>query len=246
MYCNSNNTLVVIPARGGSKRIPGKNIIEIFGQPMIYWPMMAIRKIFSKHNILVSTDSVEIKKLVENKGLSVPFMRPKNLADDFTGTMEVTKHALDWYEKNIAKVEFVLTIYPTAVLLKSEDILASMATMNNDPKLQSILSATTFPFPIQRAIFEDEYGYVKMFQPQNYKVRSQDLVEAFHDAGQFSLSSAQSIRKELLLTESNVKIQKINRNNVIDIDTLEDLEVAEEKLRIRFEKKFESNWKFEI
>ena len=81
-----DSTLIVIPARGGSKRIPNKNIKEIFGQPMIYWPLMEIQKIFNRDNVLISTDSEMIKGFIKRKGLSVPFMRPENLSDDFTGT----------------------------------------------------------------------------------------------------------------------------------------------------------------
>ena len=87
------NTLVVIPARGGSKRIPNKNIKSICGQPMIYWPLMELRKIFKAENVLVSTDSNLIKVTVEQKGLKVPFIRPKSLSDDFTGTVPVANHA---------------------------------------------------------------------------------------------------------------------------------------------------------
>ena len=101
-----DSTLVVIPARGGSKRIPNKNIKKISGQPMIYWPLMELKKIFSSQNILISTDSELIKERVEAKGLAVPFLRPEALSDDHTGNAAVVEHALDWYEANVKKVNF--------------------------------------------------------------------------------------------------------------------------------------------
>ena len=238
------NTLVVIPARGGSKRIPNKNIKSICGQPMIYWPLMELRKIFKAENVLVSTDSNLIKVTVEQKGLKVPFIRPKSLSDDFTGTVPVANHALSWYEQNVKEVDYVLTVYPTALLLREEDIYSAMATLRDDKSCDSVMSASNFSFPIQRAVFENSDGYAEMFQPQHYSTRSQDLIEAKHDAGQFYLSRASSLRDGALLTNSKVKLQLLHRKNVIDIDTVEDLEIAEQKLRLQRKQLTESGWTF--
>lgn len=239
-----DRTLVVIPARGGSKRIPNKNVKEIFGQPMIYWPLMELRKIFNANNVLVSTDSVMIKNVVETKGVNVPFIRPENLSDDFTGTAAVVEHALNWHEANVRAVDFVLTVYPTAVLLREEDIRASMELLREDESCDSIMSATAFPFPIQRAVFENESGYAQMFEPSCYYSRSQDLIEAKHDAGQFYLSRAEAVRKGAILTNSNVKLQLLHRNDVVDIDTIEDFEVAENRLWINKKECFDKDWTF--
>ena len=241
---NIDSTLVVIPARGGSKRIPSKNIKEIFGQPMLYWPLMELRNIFRKDNVLISTDSEMIKYYVERKGINVPFMRPENLSDDFTGTAEVVEHALKWYEANVKKVDYVLTVYPTAVLLREEDIRTAMVLLSEDEACDLVMSATNFPFPIQRAVFENDYGYAEMFEPSNYSTRSQDLIEAKHDAGQFYLSRSKSVRKGALLTNSNVKLQLLHRNNVVDIDTIEDFEIAEQRLRIHKKEHFDIYWQF--
>ena len=239
-----DSTLVVIPARGGSKRIPNKNIKEISGQPMIYWPLLELKKIFHSENVLISTDSLLIKELAERKGLSVPFMRPDNLSDDFTGTAAVAKHALDWYDANIKKVDFVLTVYPTAVLLNEFDIRSAIKALADYDECDSVMSATSFSFPIQRAVYENEHGYAEMFYPEHYSKRSQDLIEAKHDAGQFYLSRAESIRRGALLTNSKVKLQMLHRNNTIDIDTLEDFEIAEQKLRIYKKNSIDENWTF--
>lgn len=239
-----NNVLVVIPARGGSQRIPNKNVKEIFGQPMIYWPLMELRKIFLKDNVLISTDSTLIKDYVEQKGLSVPFMRPKSLSNNFTGTVPVVQHALKWYETNVKKVDFVLTVYPTAVLLNEDDIRGAITTLAEDEECDSVMSATSFSFPIQRAVHEDQSGYAVMFYPEHYLTRSQDLMEAKHDAGQFYFSRAESVRRGALLTNSKVKLQMLHRNSVVDIDTLEDFEIAEEKLFMRKKNSIDENWIF--
>jgi len=239
-----NNVLVVIPARGGSQRIPNKNVKEIFGQPMIYWPLLELRKIFSKDNVLISTDSTLIKHYVEQKGLRVPFMRPENLSDDFTGTVPVVQHALNWYETYVKKVDFVLTVYPTAVLLNEDDIRGAITTLIEDANCDSVMSATRFNFPIQRAVYEDHSGCAVMFYPEHYSTRSQDLIEAKHDAGQFYFSRAESVRRGAVLTNSKVKLQMLNRNKVIDIDTLEDFEIAEEKLSMHKKNVINENWIF--
>ena len=132
MIAKLKNILVIIPARKGSKRIPNKNVKKIFGQPMIYWPLKVLSKMFPAENVLVSTDSEMVKTLVEKKGLIIPFKRPSNLSGDFTGTTEVIKHAADWYELNVRKVEYVLTIYPTAVMLSEADIHLAVDMLIND------------------------------------------------------------------------------------------------------------------
>ena len=178
-------TLVVVPARGGSKRIPNKNIKEMHGQPIIYWPLMTLRELFYPDEIIVSTDSEDVIGKVEKIGLHVPFRRPKKLSDDFTGTMPVATHALDWYESNIGQVDYVLTVYPTAVLLSAGDIESAFEQLKEDAYCDSVMSAANFPFPIQRAVFKNRDGYAEMFEPHNYAKRSQDLTTAMHDAGQF-------------------------------------------------------------
>jgi N-acylneuraminate cytidylyltransferase len=212
---------------------------------MIYWPLSVLSKLFPAENVLVSTDSDQIKATVEKKGLIVPFKRPEELSDDFTGTAEVVKHAVEWFETNVRKVDYVLTVYPTAVLLSKSDLLMAMETLYHDPQSDSIMSATSFPFPIQRAVFENKKGYAEMFEPNNYSARSQDLVEAKHDAGQFYLNRVQMVRSGKLLTNSNVKLLMLSRNKVIDIDTIEDFEIAEEKLRT-YNSVYENNcWTFD-
>jgi pseudaminic acid cytidylyltransferase len=238
------STLVILPARGGSKRIPNKNIIEIYGEPMIYWPLKVLRNLFSAEKVLVSTDSEKVKAILEKKGLSVPFKRPAHLSNDKIGTFEVIKHALEWYERNVIHVDFVLTVYPTAVMLSEIDICEAISMLVKDKECDSIMTATNFPSPIQRAFFKNSNGYAQMFEPKYYSSRSQDLVMSMQDAGQFYLSRVESIRAGKILTNSNVKIHLLNRNKVVNIDTLEDFEIAEEKLRLSKDKYLDDNWSF--
>lgn len=239
------DTLVIIPARGGSKRITNKNIKLICKQPMICWPMMQLREIFYAKDILVSTDDKKIIDVVEKKGLNVPFVRPESLSDDWTGTAEVISHALGWYEKHVKRVEYVVTVYPTAVLLSKEDVVSATNMLKEDYKCDSVMSATSFPFPIQRAVFENSNGYAEMFSPENYSARSQDLVSAKHDAGQFYVNRASAVREGRILTNSKVKLYMLNRSCVIDIDTMEDFEIAEEKLKQIYDDKSIADWVFE-
>ncbi len=241
MNNNFKHTLVIIPARGGSKRIVDKNIKIIYGHPMILWPLHTLNNLFDSENILVSTDSNKIKSVVESKGLKIPFRRPKSLSDDYTGVVEVTRHALEWYEENIAEVKFVLTVYPTAVMLSEIDICKAMEMLEKNKKCDSIMSATNFTFPIQRAVYENSRGFAEMFYPKKYSIRSQDLIEAKHDAGQFYLSRVEAVRNGKKLTNSKVKLYLLNRNKVIDIDTPEDFEIAEEKLKL-YKKKINPKW----
>lgn len=237
-------TLVVVPARGGSKRIQGKNIKKICGQPMIYWPLKTLSSIFHPRNILVSTDSAEIKIAVEAKGLEVPFMRPKNLSDDFTGTTEVVMHALEWYEKYVETVDYVLTVYPTSILLNSDDLKVAMKALSEDIECDTIMSAAKFPVPPQWAMFTNASNYAEMIEPKNFHVRSQDLKECFYDAAQFYLSKVSAIRKGTLLINSNVKLHMLHQNNVVDIDTIEDFEIAEQKLKAHRNFDSNSDWSF--
>jgi len=241
---NFSSTLVIVPARGGSKRIPNKNVRPIAGQPMIYWPLMTLSRLFSSQNVLVSTDSDTVKSLVEAKGLTVPFKRPKRLSDDFTGTGEVATHALRWFEKNVGRVDYVLIVYPTAVLLTEDDLIIAMDTLSEDAKADSVITATNFAFPIQRAIRKNQDGYAEIIQPEHYQKRSQDLDEFMHDAGQFYLSKADAVRKSVRLDNSSVKIHALHRSRVVDIDTFEDFHLAEERLNIYRHSYDSLDWSF--
>lgn len=221
------NTLVVVPARGGSKRIPNKNIRLIAGKPMIGWPLSALTEVFPLERILLSTDSDDIKAVAKRFGVTAPFTRPEHLANDFAATMEVVSHALDWHEQNVAPVEYVLVVYPTAVLIDAEDIFRAIEKLETDPSVSIVFSATEYAYPIQRAIFLNENGKVQMFQPEHYSSRSQDLTKAYHDAGQFYYCRSEVVRRGERLISENAGIVELPRWRVVDIDTEDDLKLAE-------------------
>ena len=227
-----NKLLIVIPARGGSKRIPKKNIKIIGNKPMIEWPIKELLKIFKKDQILISTDDLKIKNICEKFGLKVPFMRPKKLSGDRIGTIEVVNHALKWYEDNFFSVDYVLIVYPTAIFLKTMDIKSAINKINKHKNCQCVFSASTFSYPIQRSFYFDSKNNIKMFQPKFYKNQSQDLTQAFHDAGQFYLCRSSTIKNKKHLLNSRSKVIIIPRYRSIDIDTTEDFEQAKRMIKI--------------
>ena len=145
--------------------------------------------------------------------------------------MAVIQHALKWFENKFSCAKFVLVVYPTAVMLNIEDITRSYDMILKDEHCDFVMSSTTFGFPIQRAIQLDSAGYAEMIDPDHCFTRSQDLPEMMHDAGQFYLYRTQIVRDRKSLINSRVRLYHINRKRVVDIDTPEDFEVAEELLK---------------
>lgn len=218
--------LAVIPARGGSKRIPKKNIKLFCGKPMIVWSILAAKKSNLFDEIIVSTDNEEIAEISSKHGAVVPFIRPKELSDDFIGTGPVVKHAVEWSLKNIGSFDYVATIYATAPFIESTDIINGLnLLLQNDCQIS--FTVTSFPFPIQRAIKINESGRVSMFQPHHFLSRSQDLEPAFHDAGQLYWASTNAVLNDVSAFSQDAIAQVLPRYKVQDIDTMEDWRLAE-------------------
>tara|TARA_B100001989_G_scaffold223163_1_gene176952 strand:+ start:13178 stop:13861 length:684 start_codon:yes stop_codon:yes gene_type:complete len=218
--------LCVIPARGGSKRIPKKNIINFSNKPMIYWSIKAALESECFEKIIVSTDNQEIALIAKSYGAEVPFLRPKELANDMTPTQPVIKHAIEWLGNEGFKYKNACCIYATAPLLRSSDISKSFIKLSKSNKESFIFSATSFNYPIQRAIRIDKDGFASMLFPENLNKRSQDLEETFHDAGQFYWASTEKWMSNSNIFESS-KPFLLPRWRVQDIDTVEDLRYAE-------------------
>jgi N-acylneuraminate cytidylyltransferase len=218
--------IAVIPARGGSKRIPRKNIKDFCGKPMIVWSIEASKASALFDHIIVSTDDNEIADVAKKHGAEVPFIRPAELSDDYVGTGDVVKHAVEWAIKNIGKPEFICTIYATAPFIKPMDIVTGLNLLveNNS---QLAFTVTSFPFPIQRAIKINKNGRVEMFQPGNFMTRSQDLEAAYHDAGQFYWAKTDAVLNEVLAFSKEAVPVILPRHRVQDIDTYEDWARAE-------------------
>lgn len=218
--------LAIIPARGGSKRIPRKNIKHFCGKPMMVWSIEAARLSACFDHIVVSTDDGEIAEVALQHGAEVPFIRPPELSDDHVGTIPVIAHAIDWMNRNAGTFDFACCIYATAPFLQPEDIRHGF-DMLQDSSADYAFSVTSYAFPIQRAIRVTTNARIEMFNPEHFNTRSQDLEEAYHDAGQFywGRSAAWLSGKPIFSPVATPVV--LPRHRVQDIDTQEDWERAE-------------------
>ena len=220
--------LAVIPARGGSKRIPRKNIKMFHDQPMIAWSIQAAIDSGCFDEIWVSTDDEEIAAVAQAYGAKVPFLRPAHLSDDFATTADVMSHAVEEFGKlNHALPDYICCLYATAPFVTKTDLVHGLEKIKNNNTLHYVFSATTYPFPIQRAIKLNEQGTVEMFSPQYFNVRSQDLEESWHDAGQFYWGTAEAWINKAMIFASQSRVVELPRFRVQDIDTQEDWDRAE-------------------
>lgn len=218
--------VAVIPARGGSKRIPRKNIREFCGKPMIAWSIGAARQSGCFDRIMVSTDDREIAAVAERFGAQVPFVRPAELSDDHAGTIPVMRHAVEWLVKQTSAPENVCCIYATAPFISPDDIRAGLEILQGN-RADYAFSVTTFPYPVQRALRLTQEGRIHMFFDEHYETRSQDLEEAYHDAGQFYWGRAEAWLEERIIFGPDSLPVILPRHRVQDIDTMEDWRRAE-------------------
>ncbi|MFB2531543.1 pseudaminic acid cytidylyltransferase [Paracoccus sp. p3-h83] len=218
--------LAVIPARGGSKRIPRKNIKPFCGKPMIAWSIAAARDSGCFDRIIVSTDDAEIAQVARDHGAEVPFTRPAALSDDHTGTIPVIAHAAAWQADHGTAPDLVCCLYATAPFVRAADLRDGHQALTGSGA-DYAFSVTTYAFPIQRALRRTEDGRVAMFQPDHFATRSQDLEEAWHDAGQFYWGRAAAWQAGRVLFGSGSVPVPIPRHRVQDIDTPEDWRRAE-------------------
>jgi pseudaminic acid cytidylyltransferase len=218
--------LAVIPARGGSKRIPRKNIKAFGGSPMIAWPIRAAIQCQCFDRIIVSTDDAEIAEVAKAYGAEAPFMRPLELSDDHTGTIPVIAHAVEWQNLNGTAATEVCCIYATAPFVEPADLQRGLHILQTT-EADYAFSATSYAFPIQRAIRLDKQMHVSMFNPEHFNTRSQDLEEAFHDAGQFYWGKADAWLDGRVIFSPRSAAVLLPRHQVQDIDTLQDWERAE-------------------
>lgn len=221
-----NMNIAIIPARGGSKRIPRKNIKLFHGKPMIAYSIQAAQTSGCFDRIIVSTDDEEIADIAKQWGAEVPFMRPANISDDFATTLDVMHHAVEWCLQQKWGLDKICCIYATAPFLSSEALQLGLH-MLKDESVDYAFSATTFAFPIQRALCLDNDGRIKMFYPEYMNTRSQDLTEAIHDAGQFYWGQVEAYRAKKPFFSNQSKPVMLPRKRVQDIDTLEDWAFAE-------------------
>ena len=218
--------IAVIPARGGSKRIPGKNIRPFHGKPIIAYSIEAAAESGCFDAIIVSTDDDAIADVARSYGAEVPFKRPPELSNDTIGTIPVTAHAVRWFEENRGPLDLACCIYATAPFIRAEVIrrgLELIDSMGGD----YAFSVASFGFPIQRAIRILPNGRTGMFQPEHFNTRSQDLEEAYQDAAQFYWGRPKAWKAGTpMFSEAAVPVI-LPRWRVQDIDTEEDWKRAE-------------------
>jgi len=218
--------IAVIPARGGSKRIPRKNIKVFSGKPMIAWSIEAAINSGLFDRIIVSTDDHEIAEIASHYGAEVPFNRPEELSNDYVGTTPVIAHATQWAYSQGFDVEFVCCIYATAPFVRVADIQRGWATLTSG-EWDYAFSVTDFAAPIFRSFKKTAEGGIEMFFPEHFETRSQDLPTAFHDAGQFYWGRPEAwISNKRIFAPHSAPVM-IPRWRVQDIDTPDDWERAE-------------------
>lgn len=213
--------IAVIPARGGSKRIPRKNIKLFCGKPMIAWSIEIVKASRLFDHIIVSTDDTEIAEVAKHWGAEVPFMRPVELSNDFVGTTEVVAHATQWMLEQGWLVSAVCCIYATAPFIQVEDLKRGLDALESGEWAYAF-AATEYASPIFRSFRKLPEGGLEMFFPEHYSTRSQDLPTVLHDAGQFYWGSPSAwIEGKRVFERDSVPIV-IPRWRVQDIDTEED------------------------
>lgn len=218
--------IAVIPARGGSQRIPRKNIRDFFGKPIIAYSIE--QALFSElfDHVIVSTDDEDIAEVALEYGAEVPFLRPAELADEYSGTNAVVKHAIEWYQEQGKIISLACCIYATAPFIRQKDLLEGHDKLISSEK-DFAFSVTNYPFPIQRALRINNNDGLDAFWPEYINSRSQDLEEAFHDAAQFYWGRAEAFLREVVMYSKASIPVILPRSKVQDIDTLEDWENAE-------------------
>ena len=211
--------VAVIPARGGSKRIPRKNVRQFAGKPMIAHSIESARRSGLFDRIIVSTDDAEIANIAAQFGAEVPFSRPASLSDDHTGTTEVVAHAVQWLGN--APLAEVCCIYPTAPFIEPQDLEQGLALMQTG-QWRYVFAATDYAAPVHRAFVKNAAGGLDMLFPEHFATRSQDLPAVLHDAGQFYWGTPQAWLARETVFDRRSTVVKIPAWRVQDIDTEDD------------------------
>lgn len=227
--------IAVIPARGGSKRIPRKNIKDFCGKPMIAWSIEAAKASRLFDHIIVSTDDAEIAEVAKQWGAEIPFMRPDELSDDYAGTTEVIAHAVQWAINQGFDVDAVCCLYATAPFVQVADLKRGWEALESGHWAYAF-TVTDFAAPIFRSFKQTCDGGIEMFFPEYFSTRSQDLPAALHDAGQFYWGRTNAWLEGIRIFDRHSFPVVIPRWRVQDIDTPEDWFRAELVYKALFSK----------
>lgn len=222
--------LAIITARGGSKRIPRKNIKEFCGKPILAYSIEAALKSGVFDAVMVSTDDQEIAQVAKEYGAEVPFMRSADNANDFATTKDVVREVLEAYQKNGQEFDQLCCIYPTAPFVTPKGLKEAMELLNT-PGTQGAMPVVRFSFPPQRSLIIEE-GSLRPKWPENTLKRSQDLEPMYHDAGQFYCLDVKSFLEQDTMVPAVTAPIVLSDLEVQDIDNEEDWKLAELKYSI--------------
>lgn len=223
-----NRNLAIITARGGSKRIPRKNIKEFCGRPILSYSIDAARSAGVFDEIMVSTDDREIAGIAEQYGASVPFFRSPETSNDYASTDAVILEVLREYEKRGEHFDAFCCIYPTAPFLTGERLKDAMELLS---QADSVMPVVPFSYPPQRGLVVNSNGFIERQFPEFATARSQDLQKIYHDCGQFYACRTAPFLEAGTTDVSRLLPLVLSEMEVQDIDTLEDFEIAEIKYR---------------
>lgn len=227
--------LCIIPARGGSKRIPKKNIKNFLGKPIIAYSIETALKSGIFDEVMVSTDDFEIAEIAQGLGAKVPFMRSSSNSDDYAGTFEVIEEVINNYKKNGKSYKHGCCIYPTAPLLSVNSLSEGLELLLNN-NFTTVFPIVEFSFPILRSLRLDDNNKVSMNFKKHQRSRSQDLPKSYHDAGQFYWFSTENLLKSKEIYGKNSGAIVLNQMQVQDIDQMIDWQLAEIKYNLNSEK----------
>lgn len=219
--------IAIITARGGSKRIPKKNIKEFCGKPILLYSIEAALKSGFFDEVMVSTDDEEIAQLSKQAGASVPFLRSEKTSGDFATTADVVEEVLLEYKSRGQMFEYACILYPTAPFVTAEKLYGAMKLLKEEGA-DSVLPIVQFSFPPQRA-FVSKNGRIRFAQEENARTRSQDLEPMYHDSGQFCCFKTEVFMEKHTLVTNNTIGVVYPESEVQDIDTYEDWKLAELK-----------------
>lgn len=225
-------SVAIIPARGGSKRIPGKNIRELAGKPMIAWSIEAALECPVIDRVIVSTDDDRIAEIAQEYGAEAPFRRPEELANDYATCFPVMQHAIDEVSKRYGTPEYVCCLYATAPFVTAQSLEEGFGMLTDRPETEFVFTAGEHRAPIFRALQLHEDGTTEMFWPEHALTRSQDLPRAFFDAGQFYWGTYEGYMKHDSFFHRKSRMLLLPDERVQDIDTPDDWARAERMMNL--------------
>jgi N-acylneuraminate cytidylyltransferase len=222
--------IAIIPARKGSKRIKGKNIKNFLGKPIISY---VIKKAISSKifdYVIVSTDSLKIKKISEKCGAKVFFKRPRKISNDKAKTQEVIIHSLNWFKKKNITFNYICCIYPTSAMVKSSDLKKSLKLIKNN-KWSFVMSSQKYSTRIERS-FKLSNRKIVLINKKKFNRNSQTFQDFYHDAGQFYWGTSKSWYSRNIILENKSTIYELKKHQAIDINTLDDWKFAEKLYKL--------------